>query len=108
LLKSGYDFYAKLIRMERSELRDRMLALVKQWEDSGDSQHDFAEKHQISPSKFKYWIRKANGKSPVEPSFIPLTNPISASHYFLRFPNGVELHVPANTPIHALRQFIGG
>jgi hypothetical protein len=34
--------------MERSELRDRMFALVKQWEESGDSQHDFAEKHQIS------------------------------------------------------------
>jgi hypothetical protein len=47
--------------MERSELRDRMFALVKQWEESGNSQHDFAEKHQISPSKFKYWIRKANG-----------------------------------------------
>jgi len=36
--------------MERSELRDRMFALVKQWEESGDSQLAFAEMHQINPS----------------------------------------------------------
>jgi hypothetical protein len=96
--------------MERSELRDRMFTLVKQWEESGDSQHEFAEKHQIKPSKFKYWIKKRANEddSRVVPSFIPLTNPISTSHYFLRFPNGVELHVPANTPMNTLRQFIGG
>ncbi len=94
--------------MERTELRDKMFDLVKLWSESGDSQHDFAEKHQISPSKFKYWIRKANGQAAVEPAFIPLNHPISISHCFLRFPNGVELHVPASTPLHALRQFIGG
>lgn len=58
--------------MERTELRDKMFDLVKLWSESGDSQHDFAEKHQISPSKFKYWIRKANGQAAVEPAFIPL------------------------------------
>jgi hypothetical protein len=31
--------------MERSELRVKMFALVKQRDESGDSQHDFTERH---------------------------------------------------------------
>ena len=43
--------------MARSEKRERMAALVKQWQVSGESGAAFCRRHGIKPQKLSYWKR---------------------------------------------------
>jgi hypothetical protein len=43
--------------MARSEERQRMAGLVKQWRSSGESGAAFCRRHGIKPQKLSYWKR---------------------------------------------------
>jgi hypothetical protein len=82
-----------------------MLSLVERWKASGTSQADFAQAHQIRLTKFRYWINaQRRGKSDT-PAFIEL-NGFSHRDISIRYPNGVELVLPAQTSVVVLRSLI--
>ena len=43
----------------RARTRDRMLALVRRWETSGETRRAFAQRHGVTLSCFDYWRRQA-------------------------------------------------
>ena|SRR5690606_9563924 len=99
--------------MTRKEKRATMLSLVEAWRESGMTQTEFAERNNIPPSKFKYWIGKSNQSAHDDfPSdFIQ----ISASNTDFRsqgkeirvhYPNGTWLSLPAETPVAVLKTLL--
>jgi len=90
-----------------------MFSLIREWEAGSISQGAFCDQRGISHSKFKYWRQKYRshqgaGKavevhakdSAAVPAggFVPLevgSQGAGVDAYQLRFPNGVELHLPA-------------
>ena len=94
---------------------------------SGLSVRDFCANECINEAKFYYWQKKFKSaeSSPVTPSgFVPLvvqpgyptksqvgdnlhTQPTSAgASYEIIYPNGVKLHLPANSDLRLLRSLI--
>ncbi len=43
----------------RARTRDRMLALVRRWETSGETRRAFAQRHGVTLSCFDFWRRQA-------------------------------------------------
>lgn len=79
-----------------NEERNAMLALIKQWEQSGMRQKDFYQQHNIPAHVFYYWHKcykkpKAGARKPIAPanSFVQL-QPLapSASSIEMHFQNG--------------------
>ena len=92
--------------MTLQEKRTMMISLVDMWKASGMSQSDFAQSHQIPLAKFRYWIsvqRKVSQEGP--PAFIEL-NGFPEQDISIRYPNGVELVLSAQTPVVVLRSLI--
>ena len=91
--------------MTSSEKTEMMYTLVRQWEDSGLSQAKFAAQHNLTLVKFRYWIKKL--REPVEEvsAFVQL-NGFSTQSLSLRYPNGVELVLPSQTPVNVLNALI--
>lgn len=90
--------------MSIQERRKEMLLLVEQWHESGQTQKDFARDHGITKSKMGYWVRKAQQKED-QPGFVALT-PFPGEGITLRYPNGIELMLPSQTPVHILKRLI--
>lgn len=82
-----------------------MYTLVSQWADSGLSQAKFAAQHNLTLVKFRYWIKKLKEPTAIEAGFIQLSGFTSQS-ISLRYPNGVELVLPAQTPVNVLNALI--
>jgi transposase-like protein len=78
-----------------------MYELVEQWKVSGKTQAEFARECQIGFSTFKYWLQKFRGKDQDQGSFIRLDQ-VASADIRVRYPNGVELLVPAHTPTTTL------
>jgi len=92
--------------MCRKEKEKQMQALVDQWQQSDYNQREFAALHQINYHKFRYWISKLN-KTQTQDSFVelqPATPP--TAQICLRYPNGVELYLPASTPATVIQGLI--
>ena len=69
------------------------------------SQSDFARTHQVNLAKFRYWVnaqRKGTGNTP---AFIELKG-FPKQEIIIRYPNGVELILSAQTPAIVLRSLI--
>lgn len=79
--------------------------LVHQWKDSGLSQSKYAAQHNLTLVKFRYWIKKFKAPHVEEPGFIQL-NGFTAQGISLRYPNGVELLLPTQTPVNVLKDLI--
>ncbi|MFN3555259.1 MAG: IS66 family insertion sequence element accessory protein TnpA [Bacteroidales bacterium] len=43
--------------MTKSENREKMLALVERWTQSGQTQQQFCQQHDIKYSSFGYWLK---------------------------------------------------
>ena len=79
-----------------NEERNSMLALIKQWEQSGMRQKDFYQKHNIPAHVFYYWHKcykkpKAGAHKPITPvnSFVQLKPSVpSASNIEMHLQNG--------------------
>lgn len=82
-----------------------MQALVSQWKESGLSQAKFAAQHNITLVKLRYWIRKLKPATDDDSAFIQL-NGFGIQGINLRYPNGVELTLPVQTPVGVLRSLI--
>jgi len=79
----------KIQKMKNTDHRERMFDLVRKWQSSGQTQIEFAKKHEIGIHTLKYWIYKLR---------IP--------EICLRYPNGIELLIPAQTPINFLKELL--
>ncbi len=91
--------------MKNQSQREKMIALVTEWKESGKTQVSFAQEHEISLYTFKYWIYKFRQEGTTPGGFIRLDQ-IAAPELCLRYPNGVELLVPFGTPYSTIREFI--
>jgi len=88
--------------------REKMQLLVSQWQDSGVSQAEFARKNQHKLHGFRYWVsrlREKGGKEEDVPAFIRL-NGFAPAQICIRYPNGVELLLPVQTPLVLLKGLI--
>ena len=92
--------------MSKNARREQMLELVHQWQQSDLSQKAFAELHQINVHTFRYWIHKARKTSSTTERFIELPIPEVSAQICVRYPNGVELYLPASTPADTLQTVI--
>jgi hypothetical protein len=91
--------------MTSSEKTETMHTLVRQWKDSGLSQAKFAAQHNLTLVKFRYWIKKLKEPSDIEPVFVQIKG-FSAQSISLHYPNGIELVLPIQTPVHILNSLI--
>ena len=91
--------------MTQTEKSASMQALVIQWKESGLSQAKFAAQHNITLVKLRYWIHKLKPATDDDDAFIQL-NGFGIQGIILRYPNGVELTLPVQTPVGVLRSLI--
>jgi len=91
--------------MKKSAHREKMFGLVKKWQSSGLTQIEFANQHDISLHTLKYWIYKLRKQNKNTDGFIRLEQ-ITTPEICLRYPNGVELLIPAQTPINFLKELL--
>jgi hypothetical protein len=91
--------------MTLQDKRSMMLVLVDQWHQSGLSQVEFAKVHNIRTVKLRYWIRKHRQSSLPGSGFIQLTGQPSAG-ISIRYPNGVELLLPALAPAGYIKMLV--
>jgi hypothetical protein len=91
--------------MDKTDRKEQMRELVDQWQAGGQSQKDFAAENNLNLHTFKYWIYKFRQDDQFPEAFIRLEN-IPAQEIILRYPNGVELAVPTNTPAAVLIDLI--
>jgi hypothetical protein len=90
--------------MTLQEKSAMMFTLVEQWQHSGMSQVEFARTKDLTLFKLRYWIHK-HSKVEQGSSFIQL-NGFSHQGINIRYPNGVELSLPAQTPAVVLKSLI--
>lgn len=99
--------------MTLQEKRTSMLALVESWRESGMTQSEFSRQHNVTLSKFRYWVYKSKrqNRDSITSDFIQLSgNGFSLSgannEIRLHYPNGVSLSLPAGMPLSALKNLI--
>lgn len=83
-----------------------MYQLVWQWQTSGKSQRAFTSANNINYYTFRYWVKKfQEGKD--TPGFIQLNARTNGRNSLcIRYPNGIEIYLPSNTPSKTLLQLI--
>ena len=90
--------------MSREEKRKEMSILVEEWRESGMTQKDFSREHNIKLSRLRYWIRKS--REEVAPDgFLSFSLP-GENTIRLLYPNGIELQMPAGTPVKVIRSLL--
>lgn len=91
--------------MTFQDKRSQMTAMVEQWRQSGLSQAGFAQVQNIKLAKLRYWIHKQRQDDTPGSGFIQL-NGLPSSGISIRYPNGVELILPAQAPAGYLKMLI--
>jgi hypothetical protein len=91
--------------MKISTRKEKMLEYVAQWQSSGLSQAAYANSKGINVHTLRYWIKKGQQESQPFDSFIRLGQ-TPVTEISLRYPNGVELYLPAHTPAKTILQLI--
>ena len=91
--------------MSREEKSGLMLSLVEQWQQSGQSQAGFSRANNINVFTLRYWIDKSRHVVDGSSSFIQL-NSTGGTPICLRYPNGVELLLPVQTPVSLIKGLI--
>ena len=108
-----YQLAAQNHVMTFQEKRALMFALVEAWRESGMTQNEFASQHNITLSKFQYWVGKyksiATGDGPA--GFVQICSndtPFSGSGNEIRlhYPNGMWLSLPCDTPVSVLKALV--
>jgi transposase-like protein len=89
--------------MTTQERREQMFQLVTNWQQSGISQKAFAEAHDIKLFTFRYWIQKHREQHESSGSFLQLDSHLGSSGITIRYPNGTELQLPANTTLGTIK-----
>jgi hypothetical protein len=83
-----------------------MLQLVRLWQQSGKSQRTFAAENKLNYYTFRYWIEKFVEKDD-KPVFVQLNSRANNRNSLcVRYPNGIEIHLPSGTPAKTILQLI--
>ena len=107
--RSEIDFgilYPKSKTMTREENREKQLALVEQWKQSGISQAKFTQENNIQILKFRYWVRQHSRQSKKEKSSFIEIGSFPTQEIVLRYPNGVELSLSHRVSVDILKSLI--
>lgn len=91
--------------MTLQEKKGAMFQMMENWEQSGKTQIDFCEENKISVLKFRYWLKKYREKD-IDFGFVQL-NPVTEQELRIRYPNGVEILIPNQTPVCVIRSLVG-
>ena len=91
--------------MTLQDKRSQMTAMVEQWRQSGLSQAGFAQVQNVRLAKLRYWIHKQRQDESHGSGFIQL-NALPSTGISIRYPNGVELILPAQVPAGYLKMLI--
>jgi hypothetical protein len=83
-------------------------AIASQWFDSGMTQAEYARQNNLSIHSLKYWLYKKEKEKRCKEAgfFVELKNIPGGNSIILKYPNGVELHFPAGTPVQTVKAFI--
>ena len=82
------------------------LSLAQHWKSSGMTQIDYAKSNNIPIHTLRYWLYKHKGSVSEEGSFLRLKDLSTVNEIVLRYPGGVELRLPAATPLSVIKQLI--
>jgi len=80
--------------------------IVAGWHNSGMTQVEFAKLNNISIHTLRYWLYKGRKETQHHEAFVELKNIFKENDILLRYPNGVELHVPAGISAQSLKSLI--
>jgi hypothetical protein len=81
--------------------------IIESWPGSGMTQAEYARSNNIPIHTLRYWLYKRRKSSVDGSAFIELKNVFKGSHHILlRYPNGVELQLPAGTTLQMLKTLI--
>jgi hypothetical protein len=83
-----------------------MLTLASQWHDSGKSQEQFSQENNISAHSLRYWLYKRKDLTSRGGSFVQIKGFTTTEEFLVRYPNGVELKVPAHIPVSVIKALI--
>jgi len=91
--------------MGNTQQKEKMLEHVTLWKSSGLNQAAYAKQEDINVHNFRYWIKKdQRGARPFD-GFVHIGQ-VPATEISLRYPNGVELYLPAHTPARTMLELI--
>jgi hypothetical protein len=76
------------------------------WRSSGMTQEEFARVNNISVHKLRYWYYKQRKGQDRQDPFIELGMPVLGQGFTIRYPNGVELSAPVQTPVVVLKALV--
>jgi hypothetical protein len=79
---------------------------ASQWSDSGMTQAKYARQNNLSVYALKYWLYKKEKKGKEAGAFVELKHILRGDSIILKYSNGVELQLPAGTPVQTLKFFI--
>lgn len=91
--------------MTLQEKKSTMYSLVEQWQQSGSHQTTFSAQHDICIQKLRYWISKYRREMSPEPTFMQINGHMHQG-ISIRYPNGVELSLPAQVSVSVIRTLI--
>jgi hypothetical protein len=91
--------------MTFQDKRSQVTAMVEQWHQSDLSQAGFAQVQNIKLAKLRCWIHKQQQGDTPGSGFIQL-NGLLSTGIGIRYPNGVELILPAQMPARYLKMLI--
>jgi len=101
-----------MTKLERSSSQSEMFSLVSGWQESGLSQIDFCQQHDLAPHRFYYWLKKykQNGTTSIRSSFLQVELETQESgtnnEIQIQYPNGVIVTVGETVHISRLRALI--
>ena len=92
-------------KQQRQVLEQEMFSLIEKWQESNLNQQAFCQEHEITYSKFLYWLKKYRQQQENVQGFIPIE--VSGHHQLieLRYPNGVILQLPS-VDLKLLKQLV--
>lgn len=92
--------------MTKQEKSAMMLSLANQWRVSGVAQEDFARENDITVHALRYWLYKRKELKQENGGFLQLSGLAIGNEYLLRYPNGIELKLPGQTPVAIIKSLI--
>jgi hypothetical protein len=88
--------------------RETMFQLIEEWESSNLTKKAFSRERQIPISVFHYWCRRFR-ELDNPGGFVPIEVQGMNDHgsmIEIKYPNGVSLRLPSQTPFPIVRQYL--
>jgi hypothetical protein len=92
--------------MTKQERSAMMISLAKRWRVSGVVQEDFARENNITVHTLRYWLYKRKDFKQETGAFLQLNGLAMGNEYLLRYPNGIEIKLPVQTPVSIIKSLI--